>query len=65
MSRCGTCTCEAFIAEGNMEISLRLNSSHLDKLMKMPSDGARSSIMESARRTACLGPHHPSTIPEG
>ena len=39
-----------------MEISLRLNSSHLDKLMKIPSGGPRSSIMESAHRTACLGP---------
>ena len=51
-----------------MEISLRLNNSHLDKLMKIPSGGPRSSIMESARRTACLGqpaPHHPSTMPEG
>ena len=39
-----------------METSLWLKSSHLAKLMKMPSDGPRSSIMERARGTACLGP---------
>ena len=44
------------MARGDMETSLWLKSSHLAKLMKMPSDGPRSSIMERARGTACLGP---------
>ena len=38
-----------------MKISLRLNSSHLDKLMKIPSGGPRSSIMESAPQNSLSG----------
>ena len=53
MSRCGTC--EAFITGGNMEISLRLNSSHLDILMKISSGGPRSSIMESGPQNSLSG----------